>query len=132
MIHAIAKRWMVGVGVLGVVTFCQAQAESEAELSTLFFSAEQRKNISQSRQLPQGGTVKETLKRYSGVVKRMDGQHVIWLNNKEQKQEDPLMPLLIGADVMLQGKRLRVGDAVDTSSGTHKSLLPEGAFFKGN
>jgi hypothetical protein len=60
----------------------------------------------------------------------MDGRHVVWLNNTVQKQDDSLKPQLQGAEVLLQGKRLRVGDALDTSSGAQKSLVPEGSVQK--
>ena len=113
-----------------LVSASQAQEVVNAEVATLFYTSTERANISQVRKPLQGAVALEKLKRFSGVVKRVDGHHVVWMNHHAQTQNDPSAPQLDGAEVVLQGTRLRVGDAIDTKSGSRKSLVPEGSLTK--
>jgi hypothetical protein len=113
-----------------LVPASHAQEIVNAEVATLIYTSAERAKISQVRQPLQGAVAVESLKRFSGVVKRTDGRDVVWMNHQAQTKNDPSAPQLEGAEVVLQGTRLRVGDAIDTKSGSRKSLVPEGAILK--
>ena len=106
-----------------ITTTCAADV-GKHEIETLFFTPAQRLAISQSRQAPKGTEVQESLQRYSGVVKRAEGRNAIWINNRLQQNSDSTAPTIEGTVVVLNGSRLRVGDAIDIKSGLKKDLLP--------
>ena len=124
------KRCVYLIFTVGLVTTTKAADTGVYEIATFLYTPMQRTAIIQSRSGLTSTLVVENLQRYSGVVIRADGRKAHWFNNKVQNLNDPTQPIVDGSEVVVNGARLRVGDAVDISSGVRKELLPAGTVLK--
>jgi hypothetical protein len=124
------KQWSSLLFLSILVTYPNAQETETYTVGTFLFTPIQRAEIVQSRQKPDGAAEVEALQRYSGVLRRIDGKNSIWINNKVYDPSGSMQAKIVGADMVLNGVKLRVGDAVDINSGARKELLPLGALHK--
>ena len=101
------------------------QEVKAVDLGTLLYSPVERKAVFDLRQTAQGKSDLESLKRYTGVVKREDGEHTVWLNSDVTTKNNELFPKIQDTQILLKGKRLKVGDALDDSTGSQRYLIPQ-------
>lgn len=99
---------------------------SRAVLDTLFYTPAQRQEIKRARQ-PNTEAQPSTTVRLSGVVRRNDRRGTVWVNNKALPEGDANTPRILGVDAVVEGQRLRVGESLDTLSGTRVDLVAPGA-----
>ena len=130
MKNFVLKQWFSLFFLSFLATYLKAQDTENYTVETFLFTPIQRAEIMQSRQKPDGAAEVETLQRFSGVLKRIDGKNSIWINNKVYDPDGSMQAKIVGADMVLNGVKLRVGDAVDINSGARKDLLPLGALHK--
>ncbi len=130
MKNFVLKQWFSLLFLSFLATYLKAQDTENYTVETFLFTPIQRAEIVQSRQKPDGAAEVETLQRYSGVLKRIDGKNSIWINNKVYDPSGPMQPKIVGSDVVLNGVTLRVGDSVNLNTGARKELLPLGALQK--
>lgn len=95
------------------------------ELGTLFYSPAERVDILQSRQNGTGPKDISVIQRYSGIVKRENGNHMVWINSTPQSQEMAANIQVKGTQILMSGNLLKVGDSLDTVSGTSKEILTQ-------
>lgn len=97
-----------------------------AALGTLFYTPVQRQEISRARQSNPEVDSSSTV-RLSGVVRRNDRKGTVWVNHKALPEGGANAPRLLGLDAVVDGKRLRVGESLDTLSGARSDLVAPGA-----
>lgn len=105
-----------------------ATAAAAPDLGTLFYTPAERQAITRAHQPQQGevGVVTTTI-HLSGVVARAAGKGTAWLNGQSVAEGKPSNTRIRGTDVLIDGKRLRVGESVDTSTGARSDVVPHGA-----
>lgn len=116
---AVCAAVLVGQPVLAV-------EPSRAVLDTLFYTPAQRQEISRARQ-PNTEAQSSSTVRLSGVVRRNDRRGTVWVNNKALPEGGATTPPIRGMDAVVEGQRLRVGESLDTLSGTRVDLVAPGA-----
>ncbi len=111
--------WLLNFSLLSANTvYC-------VELGTLFYTQAERVAIKQSRQSETGQIDIAVNQRYSGVVKRENGDHTVWINSNVYTQATGGYPEIQGNKIVLYGNILKVGDALDLVNGTPKEILPQ-------
>jgi len=101
-------------------------ASKPADLETLFYTPAQRQDISRSRQgLP--GTDNAATTRLNGVVHRAGGKGTVWINDQAFAEGSPQTGQIKGVDAVVEGRRLRVGEAIDKASGARTDVVTPGA-----
>ena len=100
---------------------------ANSDLDTLFYTPAQRANIIGERQGQAGDSLFGTKQQLTGVVRRTNGNSTVWVNGKAQKEGNPKTPPLKGVDAVVEGKRLRVGESVDSLTGARADVVAPGA-----
>jgi hypothetical protein len=105
-------------------------AAAPETLGTLLFTPAQREQIIRARQ-PQTQTGEQAVATTSvshlqGVVRRDGGNSTVWINGKALPQGQAQTPTLQGVDALVAGRRLRVGEAIDTLSGVRSDVVVPG------
>ena len=105
-------------------------------LGTLLYSPAQRQAIAAARKRPAGESAllapqKPNANRLDGVVVRDGSKGTTWVNGEPFAQGIPQAPLIRGIDAVVEGRRLRVGESVDTATGTKTDVVAPGAVRKG-
>lgn len=109
-----------------------AAAQAAEPLGTLLYSPVQRQAITAARKLPAGETAmtippKSFTSRLDGVVARESAKGTAWVNGEPFKQGTPKSPLMRGTEAVVEGRRLRVGESVDTTTGSKTDIVAPGA-----
>jgi hypothetical protein len=104
-------------------------AAAPETLGTLLFTPAQREQIIRARQ-PQTQTGEQeattSVSHLQGVVRRDGGNSTVWINGKALPQGQAQTPTLQGVDALVAGRRLRVGEAIDTLSGVRSDVVVPG------
>lgn len=100
--------------------------ERAAELGVLLFSQNERAAIRALRR-GESPTGSSALQRFDGVVLRSSGKDTVFWGGAAYPKGDRSAPTLQGLDAQKDGKRLRVGDAIDTTTGQAQRPLPDSA-----
>ncbi|MBK6999550.1 MAG: hypothetical protein IPH35_06140 [Rhodoferax sp.] len=103
-------------------------------LGTLFYSASERQEIRQSRQLQSGaslGPTPPTTVHLQGVASTRPGKATAWVNGQALSEREPDAPKILGVDAVLKGQRLRVGESLDLTSGIVHDVVAPGAVVSG-
>jgi hypothetical protein len=122
---------------LGLCLWACADAAKAADtLDTLLYSPAQRQAIVAARKRLAGEsallpTLKPSTARLDGVVARESARGTTWVNGEPQAQGAPQAPQIRGLDAVVEGRRLRVGESLDTVTGTKTDLVAPGAVRKG-
>lgn len=114
----------------GNTTVNTPAAAAPETLGTLLFTPAQREQIIRARQ-PQTQTGEQAVATTSvshlqGVVRRDGGNSTVWINGKALPQGQAQTPTLQGVDALVAGRRLRVGEAIDTLSGVRSDVVVPG------
>ncbi|OYT92839.1 MAG: hypothetical protein CFE43_06050 [Burkholderiales bacterium PBB3] len=135
--HASHFGGLAGALVLGIGLWIVSDAAQAAEpLGTLLYSPAQRQAIAAARKRPAGESaslipLKPSTARLDGVVARESAKGTAWVNGEPMAQGAPKAPLLRGTDAVVEGRRLRVGESVDTTTGSKTDVVAPGAVRKG-
>lgn len=128
--HAFLSICTPVLGVFCAVAFIGQQvlaAElSRTVLDTLFYTSVQRQEISRARQ-PNPEAESSSTVRLSGVVRRNNRKGTVWVNNKALPEGGGDAPHIQGLGVVVDGKHLRVGESLDTLTGTRSDLVAPGS-----
>lgn len=103
-----------------------ALASTAADLETLFYTPAQRLDITRSRQ-GLAGVSDAAATRLNGVVRRADGKGTVWINGEPFAEGSPQAGQIKGVDAVVEGRRLRVGEAIDKASGERTDVVAPGA-----
>ena len=101
-------------------------ASTGTDLETLFYTPAQRQDISRGRQ-GLAGTNNATATRLNGVVRRAGGKGTIWINGEPFAEGSPQVGQIKGVDAVVEGRRLRVGEAIDKASGARTDVVTPGS-----
>lgn len=131
--HAFGSVYTLVLGVFCAGAFI-GQPVAAAELSrtvldTLFYTSAQRQEISRARQ-PNPEAESSSTVHLSGVVRRNNHKGTVWVNSKALPEGGANAPRIQGLDAVVDGKRLRVGESLDTLTGTRSDLVAPGAVSK--
>ena len=127
-----AGAWVLVIAALAGA----APAVAVEPLGTLLYSPAQRQSIAAARGRPAGGAavlapLKPTTTRLDGVVARGSAKGTAWLNGEPWEQGAPKAPQLRGTEAVVDGRRLRVGESLDTTTGVKTDLVAPFAVRKG-
>ena len=111
-------------------------AHAAEPLGTLLYSPAQRQAITAARKRPAGESaslipLKPNTNRLDGVVARESAKGTAWVNGEPLMQGANKAPLIRGTEAVVEGRRLRVGESVDTTTGTKTDIVAPGAVRKG-
>ncbi len=111
-------------------------AQATEPLGTLLYSPAQRQAIIAARKHPGGDSsslipLKPSITRLDGVVTRERAKGTSWVNGEPLAQGAPNAPLLRGTEAVVAGRRLRVGESVDITTGIKTDVVAPGAVRKG-
>lgn len=101
-------------------------ASSVNDLETLFYTPAERQAITLRRH-GQESAAATTAMRLTGVVQRAGGKGTVWVNDKAYPEGSPNTGAIKGVDAMVDGRRLRVGEGIDTSTGERVDIVAPGA-----
>lgn len=109
-------------------------------VGTLLYSPAQRQAIAVARMHPGGESasltpltpLKPSTTRLDGVVARDSARGTTWVNGEPKAQGVAKAPRIVGLDAIVEGRRLRVGESVDTTTGTKTDIVAPGAVRKGS
>ena len=114
-----------------------AQA-AEPLMGTLFYSPAQRRAITAARKRPGNESAsvpliapKPSMTRLDGVVARERAHGTAWVNGEPLAQGAAKAPRILGLDAVVEGRRLRVGESVNSTTGTKTDIVAPGAVRKG-
>lgn len=120
--------------VLSAALLCSAPAwvwaGPVADLETLFYTPAERQAIT-LRRSGQEGAAAVTATRLTGVVQRVGGKGTVWVNDKAYPEGSPDTGAIKGVDAMVDGRRLRVGQGIDTATGARVDIVAPGAVTPG-
>lgn len=133
--HSSFVEWFTFALVFLIVLWA-SEAQAAESLGTLLYSPAQRQAIIALRKRQDGETaslipLKPSITRLDGVVTRERAKGTSWVNGEPLAQGTPNAPLLRGTEAVVEGRRLRVGESVDTTTGTITDLVAPGAVHKG-
>lgn len=97
-----------------------------AGLETLFYTPAVRHNITLHR-IGQEGAATVTTTRLTGVVRRAHGKSTVWINDKPIPASSPVVDAVNSDSAVVDGRRLRVGEGVDTTTGARVDIVAPGA-----
>ncbi len=101
-----------------------------AGLETLFYTPAEREAIS-LRRMGQEGTAPVTTTRLMGVVRRANGKGTVWVNTNPIPEGSPGVGTIQAGGAVVNGRRLRVGEGVDTTTGARVDIVAPGAVTQG-
>jgi hypothetical protein len=101
-----------------------------ADLQTLFYTPAERHAIT-LRRSGQEGAAAVTATRLTGVVRRGGGKGTVWVNGKPYAEGSRDTGAIKGVDAMVDGRRLRVGEGIDTATGARVDIVAPGAVTPG-
>ena len=144
-LHRDSASWLGGlvpalmlVQCLGLWSLAETAQAVEPLLGTLLYSPAQRQAITAARKRPGSESAtasliapKPSLTRLDGVVSRERAQGTAWINGEPLAQGAPKAPRILGLDAVVEGRRLRVGESVNSSTGTKTDIVAPGAVRKG-
>ena len=96
-------------------------------MHTLFYTPAQRADIVRARKEPAEDLSSGAISQLTGVVRRTNGKSTVWINGKPQQEGNPKTPPIKGLDAVVEGQRLRVGEAVDVFTGARGDVVAPGA-----
>lgn len=96
------------------------------DLETLFYTPAERQAITLRRHGQESATA-TTAMRLTGVVQRAGGKGTVWVNDKAYPEGSPNTGAIKDVDAMVDGRRLRVGEGIDTSTGARVDIVAPGA-----
>lgn len=100
-------------------------------LETLFYTPAERHNMTLRRIGQEGDAPVITTTRLTGVVRRAGGKGTIWINAKPIPESSPNVGAIQGGSAVVDGRRLRVGEGVDTTTGARTDIVAPGAVTPG-
>lgn len=104
-----------------------AQTPPPSGLQTLLYSPEQRATITRQRQGADTAVAADNVLRLDGVVRRANRKGTAWVNGRAVPEQAAQAPRLTGRGAVVSGQALRVGESVDTTSGTRQDVVQPGA-----
>ncbi len=107
-----------------------AGASPAAGLDTLFYTPAERQAMSLLR-IGQEGESAVTTTRLMGVVRRTNGKSTVWVNAKPITEGSPGVGAIQAGGAVVDGRRLRVGESIDTTTGARADLVAPGAVTAG-
>lgn len=129
---------LVLVQCLGLWSLAGTAQAAEPLLGPLVYSPLQRQAITAARKRPGTESASASLiapkpswTRLDGVVSRERAQGTAWINGEPLAQGTPKAPRIIGLDAVVEGRRLRVGESVNSTTGTKTDIVAPGAVRKG-
>lgn len=127
------RKSQLSLGVFAVLALQSTVAAMDAppELGTLFYTVTQRLEISRARR-PEASSEKSDVTYLQGVVRRSRGNGTVWLNGESLPEGQSRTPPIKGVDAVVDGKRLRVGQSVNKSSGARSDIVAPGAVTLGS
>lgn len=99
-------------------------------LETLFYTPAERQNMA-LRRIGQEGAAPVTTTRLTGVVRRAGGKGTVWINAKPIPEGSPVVGAIKGGSAVVDGRRLKVGEGVDTTTGARVDIVAPGAVTTG-
>jgi hypothetical protein len=99
-------------------------------LETLFYTPAERSNMT-LRRIGQEGDAPVTTTRLTGVVRRAGGKGTIWINAKPIPEGSPSVGAIQGGGAVVDGRHLRVGEGIDTTTGARTDIVAPGAVTPG-
>ncbi len=99
-------------------------------LDTLFYTPAERSNMT-LRRIGQEGDAPVTTTRLTGVVRRAGGKGTIWINAKPIPEGSSSVGAIQGGGAVVDGRRLRVGEGIDTTTGARTDIVAPGAVTPG-
>jgi hypothetical protein len=124
-----------------LLAFPEAHAETpppnDARFGVLFYSPAERAAIVRARRGEAGedqnqgnGKNVSNLATLDGVVKRERGKGTLWINREAipEGQSPPSLSTSVptAAGAAINGKRVRVGESLDLSTGERSDIVPDG------
>lgn len=108
-----------------------SDAADDQALGTLFFSPAERLAIERNRSGEAAAAdVPPARVQVDGLVRRAHGKSTVWLNNRALPEGQAGMlqqaPSITASGVSIKGASLRVGEALDLSTGQRADLVPQG------
>jgi hypothetical protein len=97
-----------------------------ADLETLFYTPAERQAMT-LRRSGQEGDAGVIATRLTGVVHRAGGKGTVWVNGKAYPEGSPGTGAIKGVDAVVDGRRLRVGEGIDTATGARVDVVTPGA-----
>lgn len=111
-----------------VGTCVPAIAADSVAIETLFYTPAERVTINRSRQAAGGqGAESASYFRLSGVVRRQNARGTAWVNGQPIREAPPPGLQIRGVDAVVDGRRLKVGESVDSVSGARTDVVAPGA-----
>ena len=114
--------------------FCQTPSAAPVleSMDTFFYTPAQRQNIRLARQsgvvgAPSTQTAAPAVVHLQGVVRRDLDLGTAWVNGQALPEGAPQSPRLSGADAIVRGQRLQVGESVDSVTGERTDVVAPGA-----
>jgi hypothetical protein len=99
-------------------------------LGTLFYSAPERAAIARAR-FGQEDEESSAIVRVTGIVKRNRGKSTAWINGQAvpegQSQAPAVTTTISTSGVVVDGQRVRVGEALDIHTGQRADIVEPGA-----
>lgn len=99
-------------------------------LETLFYTPAERLSMSPGH-MGQESTDPVTTTRLTGVVRRAGGKSTAWINAKPVPEGSPNVGAIQGGGAVVDGRRLRVGEGIDTTTGARVDVVAPGAVTVG-
>lgn len=102
-----------------------------AGLETLFYTPAERQNMTLRRTGHEVGVEPVTTTRLMGVVRRANGKSTVWVNANPIPEGSPVVGAIQAGGAVVNGRRLRVGEGVDTTTGARVDVVAPGAVTVG-
>jgi hypothetical protein len=104
-----------------------AQTPPASGVQTLLYSPEQRAAITRQRHDADTEAQADSVLRLDGVLRRANRKGTAWVNGRAVPEQAAQSPRLTGQGAVVNGQALRVGESVDTTSGTRQDVVQPGA-----
>ncbi len=106
-------------------------ASPVASLDTLFYTPTERQNMALRRIGQEGAAPPVTTTRLTGVVRRTHGKSTVWVNAKPIPEGSPVVGAIQAGGAVVDGRRLKVGEGIDTTTGARVDVVAPGAVTVG-
>ncbi|MEN9435524.1 MAG: hypothetical protein RIR09_179 [Pseudomonadota bacterium] len=98
-------------------------------LGVLMYSPTERQAIRASR-MGQSAVTVSTSQKFDGVVRRSTGNDTVFWGGSAYKKGERAAPILQGLEAQKGGKRLRIGETLDSTTGQTQDALPKGSYVQ--
>lgn len=129
-LHALKHTGVLCIACVGgawLAVPAHAQTPPASGLQTLLYSSEQRAAITRQRHGADTAVAADNVLRLDGVVRRANRKGTAWVNGRAVPEQAAQAPRLTGQGAVVSGQALRVGESVDTTSGTRQDVVQPGA-----